>query len=57
MSVIKIADSDVAFECKVEDTITRAGLRAGLAMPYECNVGSCGNCKIEVIGNTLTQSC
>ena len=49
MSVIKIADSDLAFECGADDTITRAGLRAGLAMPYECNVGSCGNCKIELI--------
>lgn len=49
MSVISIAGSDLVFQCGVKDTITRAGLRAGLAMPYECNMGSCGNCKIEMI--------
>lgn len=27
----------------------RAGLRAGLGMPYECSVGSCGTCKIEIL--------
>lgn len=27
----------------------RAGLRAGFALPYECNVGSCGTCKVELV--------
>ena len=26
----------------------RAAQRAGLGFPYECNVGSCGNCKFEL---------
>ena len=30
------------------DTLLAAGLRAGLGMPYECNAGGCGTCKIEV---------
>ena len=53
MSVIKIADSDVAFACSADDTITRAALRAGLGMPYECNVGSCGTCKIELLDGEI----
>ena len=27
----------------------RAGLRSGLGMPYECNAGSCGTCKVELV--------
>ncbi len=38
-----------AFPCEDDDTILRAALRAGLAFPYECNVGSCGNCRFELI--------
>ncbi|SOY44377.1 Ferredoxin--NAD(P)(+) reductase CarAd [Cupriavidus taiwanensis] len=37
------------FACHADDTVLRAGLRAGLAMPYECNVGSCGTCKFELL--------
>lgn len=36
------------FSCDDDDTILRAALRAGLAFPYECNVGSCGNCRFEL---------
>lgn len=37
------------FTCDDDDTILRAALRAGLAFPYECNVGSCGNCRFELV--------
>ena len=53
MSVIKIIDSSIEFECGSEDTITRAALRAGLGMPYECNVGCCGTCKFELIDGAV----
>ncbi len=53
MSLIKIIDSDIEFECSADDTITRAALRAGLGMPYECNVGSCGTCKVEMIEGVI----
>jgi len=46
---ISIAGTEQSFSCASNDTILRAGLRAGLALPYECNVGACGNCKFELI--------
>ena len=46
---LQIAGSDIAFECSPQDTVLRAAQRAGLAFPYECNVGSCGTCKFELI--------
>lgn len=37
------------FECAADDTIARAAQRAGLGFPYACNVGSCGNCRFELV--------
>jgi toluene monooxygenase electron transfer component len=37
-----------AYRCAEDDTLLRAGLRAGLGFPYECNSGSCGTCKVEL---------
>jgi toluene monooxygenase electron transfer component len=45
---IRIAGGDVAFACLEGDTVLRAAQRAGLGFPYECNVGSCGNCRFEL---------
>lgn len=50
---VEIAASSAAFECAADDTVLRAGLRAGLGMPYECNVGSCGTCKVELVSGEV----
>jgi toluene monooxygenase electron transfer component len=49
MFKISLADSQQHFACAPDDTIMRAALRAGIGMPYECNVGSCGTCKVELV--------
>ncbi len=46
---IRLAGGDVEFDCAADDTLLRAAQRAGLGFPYECNVGSCGNCKFELV--------
>jgi len=53
MPQITIPSANITFECDEHDTVLRAGLRAGLGMPYECNVGSCGNCRIEVLSGEV----
>jgi toluene monooxygenase electron transfer component len=53
MFTIRIADRDTAFACAATDTIARAGLRAGLPMPYDCNTGSCGTCKVELVSGAI----
>ncbi len=50
---ITVADSLTAFPCAANDTITRAALRAGVALPYECNTGACGSCKVELISGDI----
>ncbi|MBX2835511.1 MAG: 2Fe-2S iron-sulfur cluster binding domain-containing protein [Gammaproteobacteria bacterium] len=53
MNTIKIAPGDTSFECHDDDTILRAALRSGIGMPYSCNVGSCGNCRFELINGKV----
>ena len=42
-------DGGPAFDCAADDTLLRAALRSGLGFPYACNVGSCGNCRFELL--------
>ncbi|MBP0639918.1 2Fe-2S iron-sulfur cluster-binding protein [Cupriavidus sp. AcVe19-6a] len=46
---IHLEGVDGDFACQADDTVLRAGLRAGIALPYECNVGACGTCKFELL--------
>jgi toluene monooxygenase electron transfer component len=47
-------DNGPEFACEADDTLLRAGLRAGLGLPYECNAGSCGTCKVELVEGDVT---
>lgn len=50
---IRLGGGDIAYACAPDDTVLRAAQRAGLGFPYECNVGSCGNCKFELVEGEL----
>lgn len=52
---IHIAGTDVTFAAALGDNLLRAGLRAGLGLPYECNAGGCGSCKFELVHGEVTQ--
>lgn len=52
MARIEIGDG-AGFDCSAGDTLLRAGLRAGLGLPYECNAGGCGTCKAEVLDGAV----
>ena len=51
--VIHIAGSQASYACAAGDTLLRAGLRAGIGLSYECNAGSCGTCKIDLVSGEL----
>ncbi len=53
MRTIRV-DNGPQFGCEADDTLLRAGLRAGLGFPYECNSGSCGTCKVELVEGQVT---
>ncbi len=54
MAQIILNDGAATFACAPDDTLLRAGLRAGLGMSYECNTGSCGTCKVELQAGEVT---
>jgi toluene monooxygenase electron transfer component len=49
MAQITITGANLTYSCDESDTVLRAALRANLGFPYECNVGSCGNCRFELV--------
>ncbi|MFC6066650.1 2Fe-2S iron-sulfur cluster-binding protein [Streptomyces ochraceiscleroticus] len=46
---VSVDGSDVRFACSEGDTLLRAALRAGVGLSYECNSGSCGSCRYELL--------
>ena len=53
MHAVRVNDA-AGYDCADDDTLLRAGLRAGLGLPYECNAGSCGTCKVELVAGQVT---
>jgi toluene monooxygenase electron transfer component len=49
MPEITLAGSGRTWSCADGDTVMRSAIRAGLGFPYECNVGSCGNCRFDLV--------
>ena len=52
-ATIRLEPSGDSFTCGPGETILRAGLAAGLAMPYECASGSCSSCKGRLIAGEV----
>ncbi len=38
-----------SFDCEPGEKILHAGLRSGLALPYECGTGTCGTCRAKLL--------
>lgn len=55
MPTIAVKGSDIQWQCADDDTIMRSALRAGLGFPYECNVGSCGNCRFDLLEGKIEE--
>ena len=53
MHKISIDGVDENYPCDRDDSLLRAGLRAGLGLPYECNAGACGSCKFELLSGAV----
>jgi NAD(P)H-flavin reductase/ferredoxin len=46
-------DAEADVECAADETILFAGLRAGLALPYECASGGCGTCRARLVAGQV----
>ena len=45
---VRAKNDKFEFDCREGESILYAGLRNGLALPYECATGTCGTCKARV---------
>ncbi len=45
---VRVAQSDIAFDCAPDQTILAAARAAGYELPYSCRNGVCGSCKGSV---------
>lgn len=50
---VRIEPSGESFVCGPGETILRAGLAAGLSLPYECASGSCSSCKGKLLDGEI----
>lgn len=48
-NIIIKGSEDLSFTCNESDSVLRAALRQGIGFPYACNVGSCGNCRFQLL--------
>ena len=55
MPTIAVKGSEIQWQCADDDTIMRSALRAGLGFPYECNIGSCGNCRFDLLEGEIEE--
>ncbi|MEK7717133.1 MAG: cytochrome b N-terminal domain-containing protein, partial [Pseudomonadota bacterium] len=50
---LTIRPGDATVAARPGETILEAGLRAGIALPFECRSGGCGVCKCAVLQGTV----
>lgn len=53
-AAVSFTGVDTAIDCAPDETILLAGLRAGLALPYECASGGCGTCRAQLVEGQVT---
>jgi toluene monooxygenase electron transfer component len=46
---VHISGTGDTFSCRSDETLLKAGLEAGLRLPYECSTGSCGSCRARLL--------
>jgi len=50
---ITLAGAALEFSCAADEVLVRAALRAGIELPYECNMGGCGACKLQLVSGEV----
>lgn len=53
-AAISFSGTGTIVPCAPDETILLAGLRAGLALPYECASGGCGTCRAQLVEGSVT---
>jgi NAD(P)H-flavin reductase/ferredoxin len=51
--LIRVAQSDIEFECAEGTTILDAARKGGYELPYSCRTGICGSCKGHLVSGSV----
>src|SRR5438132_1084835 len=51
---VRLEDRDVRFAVDDGETILSAGLRQGLALPFGCQSGGCGSCRVRCVAGRVS---
>lgn len=51
--LIRVAQSDIEFECAEGTTILEAARKGGYELPYSCRNGICGSCKGHLVSGSV----
>lgn len=51
--VIQTKAGERSFDCDANEKLLYAGLRQGVALPYECATGTCGTCKARSVSGSV----
>jgi ferredoxin len=50
---IRVAGSDIIFDCAADETILDAAERAGFSLPYSCRKGVCHTCEGSLVAGEV----
>ena len=50
---VAIEGSDLAFDCRDDESLLDAAMRQGIEMSYSCRKGVCGNCRGQLLQGAL----
>ena len=50
---VQTKSGERTFDCDANEKLLYAGLRQGLALPYECGTGTCGTCKARSVSGPV----
>ncbi len=50
---IRLEGGNDTFACRSDETLLKAGLEAGIRLPYDCSTGSCGSCRARLVAGEV----
>lgn len=51
--LVRISGTDETFEATAQETILDAAIRSGVRLPHECQLGTCGTCRVKLQDGTV----
>src|SRR5258705_6087580 len=50
---VSVTPGDLSFEVQPGQTVLESALKAGIAYPHDCTVGTCGSCRSKLLSGNV----